>query len=40
MLQYINVALSYVALSMLGYFNFALSDAALFTVELLKVVLF
>ena len=40
MLHDINIALPYVALLMLGYFNFALFDAALFTAELLNVVLF
>ena len=39
MLHYINIVLFYVALLMLGYFNFALFDAALFTVELLSAVL-
>ena len=39
MLHYINMVLFYVALLMWGYFNVALFDAALFTVELLNVVL-
>ena len=42
--QYINIVLFYVALLMLGYINLApfdvaLFDAALFTIELLNVVL-
>ena len=42
MLYYINIALSYVTLLMLDYFNvalfeFALFDAALFTVILLNI---
>ena len=37
MLHYINIVLFYVTLLMLGYFNFALFDAALFTVELLNI---
>ena len=40
MFYYINIVMFYVALLILGYFNFALIDAALFTVELLNVVLF
>ena len=40
MLHYINIVLFYVALLMLGYFNFALFDAPHFTGELLNVVLF
>ena len=40
MLPYINIVLFYVVLLMLGYFIFALFDAALFTVKLLNVALF
>ena len=35
-----NILLFYVTQLMMAYFNFALFDAALFTVELLNVVLF
>ena len=40
MLHYINIALFYVALLMLDYFNDELFDVALFTVVPLNVVLF
>ena len=39
MLYYINIALFYVALLMLGYFNVALFDVVLFDAELFTVAL-